>query len=75
MADACHASQDGVPLCDLDTAVANSIPYVHVAMIIHKILGIALIFAPCFKLNTARLILLYWVVTEMLEIYEPFNSG
>lgn len=75
MADACLTYQDGISLCDIETTVAESIPYIHIARVIHKILGFVLIVASCWKLSTTRLILLYWVLFEMLEIYEPFISG
>ena len=41
----------------------------------HLILGVLLLFAPCWKLGFSRIFLLYWILYDCLEIYTPFIYG
>lgn len=71
----CNTDCHHVSLCDLDGAVGEVIPLAHYIRVAHLILGVGLIFAPCWRLCFARVLLFYWILYDCLEIYQPFMYG
>lgn len=69
MTKACVSGSNlAAPLCDIENTVAEVIPYLHIAKIVHLILGGVLLLACFWRLSAARVILYWWILREMLEV-------
>lgn len=66
---------DEVPMCDLTGTVADAIPIIYTIKIVHTLIGFSLIVLPMWKPWTAKAIMVYWVLQEVLEIHKPFEYG
>ena len=75
MQEVCTGYDKDTPVCDFDGRVAKIMPLVLTARIILTILGVVLMFAPCWKLSLSKVILYYWFLFAMIQINYPFIFG